>query len=308
MNDLVADGAFGWPWETYAHIDPTSPNVYLEKIPAALEYVASPTSVLSVIGQPGLTAYFGIERFARPASGDTIVVSSAAGAVGTVVSQLAKRRGCRVIGLTSTDEKASFLVEKVGCDAGINYRSSDFAQQLESECGGAVSFFWDSVGGKISDTVIANMKENATIILCGAISDYDKTNEYPPPLSDDIASIVQEKNITRHRHLIVDYENEAMHGLRDLALLVSSGQLSHFETYERGLENAGVAYERLMKGENTGKMIVYVGDEIPSTGSTAKRALGGAIGKFGLSLSDPKNVLMYCSGLAALSFVSKSVI
>eukprot|EP00039_Didymoeca_costata_P021684 m.2764 g.2764 ORF g.2764 m.2764 type:complete len:218 (+) comp2585_c0_seq1:118-771(+) len=107
VNDIVADGAFGWPWATIAAIDPNSPNVYLEKIPKALEYVASPSAVLSVIGQPGLTAYFGIERFAKPKKGDTIVVSSAAGAVGTVVCQLAKRRGCKVIGLTSTD--ASFL-------------------------------------------------------------------------------------------------------------------------------------------------------------------------------------------------------
>eukprot|EP00039_Didymoeca_costata_P021683 m.2765 g.2765 ORF g.2765 m.2765 type:complete len:183 (+) comp2585_c0_seq1:749-1297(+) len=178
--------------------------------------------------------------------------------------------------------QASFLVDKVGCDVGLNYRSNDFAKLLEKECSSEVAYFWDSVGGDVSDTVITNMKEHSTIILCGAISDYNETNKYPPPLSDKVASIVAERNITRHRHLVVNYEKEVMKALFDLAVLVSSGQLTHFETSEKGLINAGVAYERLMKGENLGKMVVYMRDVPP--GNSLKRSIGSFLGRIYNSL------------------------
>ena len=304
-GDIVVDGAFGWPWSHVAEIDPASPDVYLAKIPSALEYIASPTATLSVIGQPGLTAYFGIERFARPSSGELIVVSSAAGAVGTVVCQLAKRRGCKVIGLTSSDEKATFLTERVGCDVGLNYRSKDFAAELDAACNGSVDWFWDSVGGSISEDVIRQMADDSTIILCGQISDYDSTNEYPPPLSKELAHFVDSRNITRHRHLVLQYEDETMNALRDLALLVASGELTHFETSEFGLENAGLAYEKMMNGGNVGKQIVH-GAALPPANSL-KRKAGQALGRFGYSLTSPMNVGMYC-GLLGSAYLALNML
>lgn len=296
-GDLVVEASFHWPWQHVAHFDlaPMSEggqgdSLMLQRLPPMLPLVALPTATLGAMGQTGLTAYFGVERMAAASikPGDTVVVSSAAGAVGSVAAQLAKRRGAHVIGLTGTDEKARVIEKQAGCDVGLNYKAPNFREALAAAAGSqGVVVYWDNVGGAVTEAVIECMAPGSLIVLCGQIADYDKTHEYPPPLPAASAETVTQRGIRRERYLVLQYQHELEAGLAELVALVASGDIKSLETVEYGLVCAPLAFEGVMGGRNVGKQVVMVGEWprqvelLRAIGSLIPgRLLGGLVRKF----------------------------
>ena len=269
-GDLVVEASFHWPWQRVTEFDlaPASQggqgdSLMLQRLPPMLPLIALPTATLGALGQTGLTAYFGVERMAAASinPGDTVVVSSAAGAVGSVAAQLAKRRGARVIGLTGSDNKARVIEQTAGCDVGLNYKAENFTDALAAAAGSdGVAVYWDNVGGAVTEAVIECMAPGSLIVLCGQIADYDKTHEYPPPLPAAAAATVAARGIRRDRYLVLQYQDELEAGLAELVALVASGDVNSLETVEHGLELAPVAFEGVMRGRNVGKQVVMVGE------------------------------------------------
>lgn len=212
---------------------------------------------LSVLGMTGLTAYFGLLDIGQPKEGETVVVSGAAGAVGSIVGQIAKVKGARVVGIAGTDDKIEHLENELGFDKGINYNTTDDLQKaLEEACPNGVDIYFDNVGGRISDAVLHFLNDFAHIALCGTISAYNtKENE-------DIGPRIQPKLLKTRSiikgFIISDYRERFDEGLRDLAEWLSQGKLKHDETITEGFENVPKAFLDLFEGKNLGKQLVKV--------------------------------------------------
>ncbi|XP_075610484.1 prostaglandin reductase 2 isoform X4 [Balearica regulorum gibbericeps] len=216
---------------------------------------------LGAAGITGLTALLGIKEKGHVTVGanQTMVVSGAAGACGSLAGQIGRLEGCsRVVGIAGTDEKCSILVQEMGFDAAINYKKGDVAEQLRELCPGGVDVYFDNVGGDISDTVISQMNQNSHIILCGQISQYNKDVPYPPPLPPDTEKIQKERNITRERFLVLNYMDKQEASVLQLCQWIQEGKLKVRETVVEGLANIGAAFQSMMNGGNIGKQIVSV--------------------------------------------------
>jgi NADPH:quinone reductase len=218
--------------------------------------IAPVSTALGVLGMPGLTAYFGLLDIGQPKQGETVVVSGAAGAVGTIVGQIAKIHGCRVIGIAGSDKKTIYLVNELGFDAAINYRTvPNLRKALKEACPAGVDIYFDNVGGDISDAVISLINNNARIPLCGQISLYnDEQVSMGPRLQPRLLTF----SAIMQGFIVHNYENRFDEGICQLADWLKEKKLKYAENVVEGLENAPTAFIGLFAGDNLGKQIVKV--------------------------------------------------
>jgi hypothetical protein len=212
---------------------------------------------LGVCGITGLTAYFGLLDLGKPKAGETVVVSGAAGATGSVAGQIAKLHGCRVIGIAGGTEKCRWLTEQAHFDAAIDYKREDVARRLRELCPKGIDVYFDNVGGEILDAALANLAQRARIVQCGGISAYNETT--PPPGPRNLMNLV----ITRSRmegFIVIDYLPRFAEGAAKLAQWVVEGRIAHAEDVQHGLENSPKTFLRLFQGKNLGKQLLKVAD------------------------------------------------
>jgi NADPH-dependent curcumin reductase CurA len=210
---------------------------------------------LGTLGMPGLTAYFGLLDIGRPAEGETVVVSGAAGAVGGVVGQIAKLKGCRVVGIAGGAEKCRYVVEDLGFDAAIDYKAGDVAAALREHAPKGIDIYFDNVGGEILDHALAGLARHARVIICGAISQYNATGAVQGP-SNYLSLLVNNASMTGF--VIFDYAARYAEGLREMEGWFAAGKLVSREDIAEGLENFPDTLLRLFAGENTGKLVLEV--------------------------------------------------
>jgi len=182
---------------------------------------------LSTLGMTGMTAYFGLLDVGRPVAGETVVVSGAAGAVGGVVGQLAKLKDCRAVGIAGGAEKCAYVVEELGFDAAIDYKSQDVAAGLREHCPKGIDIYFDNVGGEILDAALARLARNARVVICGAISQYNATEPVAGP-SNYLSLLINHASMTGF--VISDYYSRYAEGLREMAGWYAEGKLSSRET------------------------------------------------------------------------------
>ncbi|MDP5045069.1 MAG: NADP-dependent oxidoreductase [Leeuwenhoekiella sp.] len=214
------------------------------------------STYLGVLGLTGLTAYFGLMKLGMPKEGDTLVVSGAAGAVGTIVGQIGKINGCKVIGIAGSDEKVEMLKSKFGYDVAINYNTTSDMNAAIAEAGpNGVNVFFDNVGGPIFDAVMANIARNAHVVLCGAIADYNKTET---PTGPRVNTAIIKNSVTMSGFTLGDFRSDFPEGVQKLAGWLSSGKLEYEETIVEGFDNIPQAFLDLFDGKNKGKMVVKI--------------------------------------------------
>lgn len=211
---------------------------------------------LGVLGMPGLTAYVALLDIGRPKSGETVVVSAAAGAVGSIAGQIAKLKGCRVVGTAGSDEKCTFVTEALGFDACINYKTADLGNALSEACPNGIDVYIDNVGGAVLEAVLARLNVGARIPLVGIISQYSSEKRPPGPNLQPL--LVSRATI---RGMIVsDHADRSPDFLRDMSEWLRDGKIHYREDVVEGLENAVSAFLGLFAGENLGKRIVKVAE------------------------------------------------
>jgi len=243
-GDIVAgyDG-----WQQYA----AGPGKDLRKIDPA----AAPVSTaIGVLGMPGFTAYVGLYDIGQPKAGETVVVSAASGAVGSVVGQLAKTRGCRAVGVAGSDDKCRFVVDDLGFDACVNYKTADLRGALADACPSGVDVYFDNVGGAVLAAALRILNRGARIPLCGMISEYNATETQPGPnLRPLLVSRAMIKGF-----IVSDHYDRFAAFLREVAPLVRDGRIKFREDIVEGLDAAPAALIGLFEGRNFGKMLVRV--------------------------------------------------
>jgi hypothetical protein len=244
-GDIVV-GSRGWqthslsPGERLTKIDPT---------------VAPLGAWLGVLGMPGTTAYSGMRDIGRPQPGETVVVSAAAGAVGSVAGQLAKRAGCRVVGVAGGTDKCLWVQETLGFDDCVDHRSGDFADALADACPAGIDVYFENVGGVVEEVAFSLLNPHARVVMCGMVSQYNERNLPPGP---NLGFVVSRR--VRIEGMIVADQPERFAEWRALATpWLRQGLLRHRETLIDGLENAPEALRQVLRGGNFGKMLVRVG-------------------------------------------------
>ncbi len=213
---------------------------------------------LGTLGMPGMTAYFGLLEAGKPQAGDTVVVSGAAGAVGSVVGQVAKIKGCRVVGIAGGADKCRYLVEELGFDAAIDYKAENVAEALKTHCPNGVNVYFDNVGGDILDAVLTRIARGARIVICGAISQYNNTTPVKGP-ANYLALLVQRATMTGI--VVSDYYDRAMEAAMVMGGWIASGKLKTREDIVQGLESFPKAFDMLFTGANQGKLVLQVAAE-----------------------------------------------
>ncbi|QDL52806.1 NADP-dependent oxidoreductase [Rhodoferax aquaticus] len=210
---------------------------------------------LGTLGMPGLTAYFGLLEVGQPKAGDTVVVSGAAGAVGSVVGQIAKIKGARVVGIAGGADKCRYLVEELGFDAAIDYKTENVAEALKTHCPDGVNVYFDNVGGDILDAVLTRLARGARIVICGAISQYNNTTPVKGP-ANYLSLLVQRATMTGI--VVSDYYDRAAEAAMVMAGWIQSGKLKTREDIVDGLDNFPKAFDMLFTGANNGKLVLKV--------------------------------------------------
>lgn len=212
---------------------------------------------LGVLGMPGMTGYFGLLKSGMPQEGETVVVSGAAGAVGSLVGQIAKIKGCRVVGIAGGQEKCQFLIDELGFDAAIDYKNEHVKKALKQTCPKGIDVYFDNVGGEILDDVLTQINLRARIVICGAISQYNNTTPIKGP-SNYLSLLV---NRARMEGIVVfDNIKEYPVAMKDIAGWIQSGQMKVKDHIVEGIETFPNTLMMLFKGENFGKLVLKVGD------------------------------------------------
>lgn len=212
------------------------------------------SAYLGILGSTGLSAYFALKDIGQPKKGEILVVSGAAGAVGSIAGQIGKIMGCKVIGIVGTDEKADFILSKLGFDAAINYKTTaNIANVLDNLAPQGVNVYFDNVGGHISDAVISKMDNYGRVIVCGSISNY---NTVTPEMGPRLLPAVVFKKLLIQGFLITDYKDRFAEGISQLKEWLDDGKIQYAETVIQGLERLPEAFIGLFSGKNEGKMIV----------------------------------------------------
>ncbi len=221
--------------------------------------VAPISTALGVLGMPGVTAYFGLLDLTNPQPGETVVVSGAAGAVGSTVGQIAKIRGCRAVGIAGSDEKIRVLTADLGFDGGFNYKTAaDYGAELKRLCPAGIDVYFDNVGGAVTDAVFPLLNVHARVSICGQISQY---NREAPELGPRLLWHFIVKRIKAQGFLVFDYAARYDEARRQLGQWVREGKLKYRERVVEGLENAPRAFLEMMRGENIGKQLVRLSPE-----------------------------------------------
>ena len=236
-------------WEAYTTVDGAALNALDESAGVPLSLF------LGVLGPTGLTAYFGLLEVGKPRAGETVLVSAAAGAVGSVVGQIARMQGCRVVGMAGTDDKCAWLTEELGFDAAINYRDcGDYSAAIAAACPDGVDVYFDNVGGDILDAALANMNKHGRVAVCGWISTYNAAEL--PPLKN-LWQLVAE-SVTMQGFVVLDYLERFPEGIAQLAEWVMTGQLQFREEIVDGLDEVLPTFLRLFDGSNQGKLVIRI--------------------------------------------------
>ena len=234
-------------WQEYASI----PGKTLRKLDPAL---TPGSTALGVLGMPGLTAYVGLLDIGQPRSGETVVVSAASGAVGSIVGQIAKIKGCRVVGIAGGSAKCRYVVDELGFEAGIDHRSPDFSESLTKACPGGVDIYFENVGGAVQRAVWPLLNNFARVPICGLIAQYNETRPAPGPGLRSVLS----KRLTVRGFIVLDHEERSAEFAREVGGWVREGRVKYREDIVEGLENAPEAFLGLLQGRNFGKLIVRV--------------------------------------------------
>ncbi|WP_246625169.1 NADP-dependent oxidoreductase [Fictibacillus nanhaiensis] len=237
-------------WQKYNTVS----DVSVRKLDPSL---APLTTHLGVLGMTGLTAYFGLLDIGNPQEGETVVVSGAAGAVGTIVGQIAKIKGARVVGIAGSDEKTAYLKNELGFDEAINYKTENVFEALKSACPDGVDVYFDNVGGEISDSVLSSINKGARIAICGQIALY---NLEKMDVGPRIQSQLLINSALMKGFIVSDYAAHFEEGAVQLAKWLKEGKLSYSENIVEGFEHTVDAFLGLFSGENTGKQLVKVAE------------------------------------------------
>ena len=214
------------------------------------------TTALNVLGMPGMTAYFGLLDIGKPEAGETVVISGAAGAVGSLVGQIAKIKGCRVVGICGCDEKVSFLKNELHFDEAVNYKHPQFKEELKKACPQGIDVYYDNVGGDVTDCVIQQINYHARIVICGLISAYNLDKQDIGPRN--FRYLLTKSAMAKGFIVFNDYRERYPEGIIQMAEWLREGKIKVKETVQEGLENAPKAFLGLFTGANTGKQIVKV--------------------------------------------------
>jgi len=220
-----------------------------------VETQLSPTAVLSVLGTTGLTAYCGLFKIGKPVAGDTVLVSGAAGATGSVVGQLAKIAGCRAVGIAGGAEKCEWLVKEAGYDAAIDYKAGDVKAQIKEHCPRGVDVIYDNVGGTILDDMLANIATGARVVICGGISRYE-SGGLPTGPGNYFNLIFRRASM--EGFIVLDWASEFPAIRKRLEGFVADGSLKYQEDIQHGFENAPDTLQRLFAGKNRGKQMLQL--------------------------------------------------
>lgn len=249
-GDIVMPGDAGWELYTVTHERTTSRVRKASGVPL--------TAYLSVLGPTGLTAYFGLLDICDPKEGETLVVSAAAGAVGSVVGQIAKIKGSRVVGIAGGEAKRRWLTQDLGFDGAIDYKNEDVGAALDRLCPEGVDMNFENVGGPIMDAVFSRMRLHGRMAVCGMISGYNKEGPLTGPT--DFGRVLM-KRLTIRGFIVIDYYPRAREAMTDLSQWVADGRIRWKDHVVAGLENAPSALDRLFTGNHDGKLMVAISPE-----------------------------------------------
>jgi NADPH:quinone reductase len=245
----IVQGEFGW--QEYA----ISAGKGVRKIDPKLAPISTS---LGVLGMPGLTAYFGLLDIAPPKAGETVVVSGAAGAVGSIVGQIAKIKDCRVIGIAGSDDKVRYVVGELGFDGAFNYKTTrNYVEKLKELCPGGIDIYFDNVGGAITDAVIPVLNSRARLSICGQISQY---NIEKPELGPRWLWELIVKQARAEGFLVFQFADRFPQAAEEMAGWIRRGKLKYREDIVEGFENLPQAFIGMLEGDNTGKRLVKVGE------------------------------------------------
>lgn len=249
-GDLVNPGLAGWATHTIAHEGGVNPVPAIPGVPL--------TAFMSVLGATGLTAWFGMTDIGRPQAGETVVVSAAAGAVGSIAGQIAKLRGARVIGIAGGAAKCGWLTGDLGFDGAIDYKGEDVGAALDRLCPKGIDVNFENVGGEVMDQVVSRMNNFGRMALCGMISTYNRQGPAPGPT--DFGRVLMRRLLIKG-FIVIDYLPRAAEAFAEMAPLVVHGKLKWKAHVEEGLENALPVLERLFTGDHDGKLMLRVSPE-----------------------------------------------
>ena len=249
VGDIVeGDGG----WQDYAIHGPDSP---VHKLPPGDDLVAR----MSVRGVTGLTAYWGLLDIGAPKAGETVLVSAAAGAVGSIAGQIARIKGCHAVGVAGTDEKCRWIVDELGFDSAINYKTENVVKALGQHCPDGVDVYFDNVGGDVLQAALFRMNRGGRMVCCGVVSQYDTANPMPGP--HGLPGLLVVRRLRMEGFIVMDYDDRREQADTDLAGWVADGSLKYKVDIIDGLENAPKALIGLLHGENTGKRMIRVSGE-----------------------------------------------
>lgn len=249
VGDRV-QGAFGW--QDYAVADGRDKRFPVSKIASDIPI----TYPLHIYGLTGMTAYFGLTEIGKPQEGDTLVISGAAGATGSVVGQIGKLKGCRVIGIAGDEAKSRWLVDELGFDAAIDYRNQDVASELNRLCKNSINIFYDNVGGPVLDDALANLANGARVVLCGGISSGYRGTELPPGPKNYMQLVI--RRCRMEGFIVLDYTPRFPEAIAELRGWVESCAIKVKEDIADGLESCPQVLSGLFKGKNFGKQLVKI--------------------------------------------------
>lgn len=236
-----------WGWQEYAAVD-------AGKVRKLDPKLAPVSTALGVLGMPGMTAYFGFVDICKPQPDETVLVSGAAGAVGSLVGQIAKIKGCRAVGIAGTDQKVDWLVKELGFDAAFNYKATeDYAAKLKELCPNGIDCYFDNVGGKITDAVLPRMNVYGRMSVCGQISQY---NLEKPELGPRPFSQILVKQLKVEGFIVIRFAERFSEGIAQMAQWINEGKLKYREQIVEGFDKTPKAFIGMLQGENTGKMLV----------------------------------------------------
>jgi NADPH-dependent curcumin reductase CurA len=244
----LVQGLLGW--QEWAVASDKAPLLPVPEVPGV-----SPSAYLGVLGMTGLTAWVGLTDIGKPQEGETVVISAACGAVGSVAGQLAKARGARVVGIAGGPEKCALLTDRLGLDAAVDYKADDWKQQLIAATPDGIDVDFENVGGEIMELVFARLNLRARVALCGLISGYNDAD--PPPGPRTFGNVLRQRALVQG-FIVLDHFGRIQEAVAELGELISEGKLEPLETVVEGFEELPTAINMLFDGANVGKLVVRV--------------------------------------------------
>ena len=242
-------------WQDYAVVAPAQGPTGVNKLPAGV----SPEMMLSILGITGMTAYFGLMDHGQPKAGETILVSGAAGATGSVVGQIAKLKGCRVVGIAGGPEKCAWLKEVAGFDAVIDYKNENVSEQIAIHCPDKWDIFFDNVSGPILEAALDHLNLYSRVVMCGGIANYNATEPVPGPAN--LMNLVTNRG-RMQGFIILDYLPRAMEAIQALMGWVAAGDIVYQVDMQEGFENIPNTLQRLYTGQNLGKQLLKIANPL----------------------------------------------